>query len=526
MDGATTRKRTENMTAAVFAFALASVVCWVYWYGLFGLSGVNVWLVVTALAVLLVVSDLIKIDTTPEDPSSATSYGPWDLLEIAALVLVGPTWATLAALPSAVVSGYRDPLRILFEISNSASRLHLAALPFVLFSSPILAGGASTAFYQWLATALAGLTLIAVNIFLSMLPLRVRHQKSFRSQLPTIMPFWIADLLHVIAASFAAMMLFWSSVTAAVMILLTGALSSFFAYTVSNRKLETKRLNERVTSLEQASVLTNSPFARMVIAELGRRDGFSDRHAAATAVYASDLYYELTSDREHADRVWVAGFLHNIGLYESPRPRQSWRDTEVPEHPRLGANIIERIPGNEDIAKWVLCHHERLDGKGYPSGVKERWIPTEARIIAIAQAYAAMILDKQPPNEEYGETPEAARRMILENINTQFDKRLARTFFNMLDNAPPGYSHAAEDCFMPFELGTITTSEMAPLTQHNTGGPELVQDNDAHSEHSSNEPRTYQPRPAFLRGPFENHVNDRERASDNDARPPDASTED
>lgn len=518
-DTAEQRQQTEKLVAAVAAFALASAVCWIYWYGVLDITNPYVPTVVAALAVLLAISDRLAIDRNP-GAKGTTTYGPWDLLEICGLVLVGPTWAALATLPAAIVTGGKDPLRMLYEFSNSASRIYVAALPFSLFSAPLLAGGAPTPFHQWLGALLAATTLIIISFFLSMLPLRVRYKSSFRQQLrdtPSI--FWLADAIHVLAAAFAAMMLFWSSVTAAILILFAAVVSSSFAYSISRRKRETQELTEQVASLQKSSLLANSPFARMIITQLGTADGLTDRHAAATAVYASDLCYELHGDREQADRVWSAGFLHNIGLHESPRKRSTWRDAEVPEHPRLGSDIISRAPGHEDIARWVLCHHERIDGKGYPSGIRERWIPPEARMVAVAQAYAAAILDKHAPNEEPGETPEAARQMLLENVNTQFDKRIARRFVHMLDNAAPEYVHATTQRFAPPSL----TAEPLAAGHQTESAPEATDaDRPLHSALNHGADRdclTLQTRRAQLRstpiiGPADK--NDRSQASHTD----------
>jgi HD-GYP domain-containing protein (c-di-GMP phosphodiesterase class II) len=62
-------------------------------------------------------------------------------------------------------------------------------------------------------------------------------------------------------------------------------------------------------------------------------------------------------------------------------------------HPRIGAEILEDA-GLEDIREWILAHHERPDGGGYPRGLSDEDIPIEAKILAVADAYEAMTNDR------------------------------------------------------------------------------------------------------------------------------------
>jgi HD-GYP domain-containing protein (c-di-GMP phosphodiesterase class II) len=68
-----------------------------------------------------------------------------------------------------------------------------------------------------------------------------------------------------------------------------------------------------------------------------------------------------------------------------------WR--EIRQHPEIGARILEHA-GMTDIAGWVRAHHERLDGHGYPGGLPPSEIALEARILAVADAYEAMVTDR------------------------------------------------------------------------------------------------------------------------------------
>ena len=91
--------------------------------------------------------------------------------------------------------------------------------------------------------------------------------------------------------------------------------------------------------------------------------------------------------------------LHDIGKIGLPdailqKPGKlgasSW---EVRTHPEIGAQVLSGR-GLEDLRSWVLAHHERPDGLGYPAGVSDKAIPIEAKILAVADAFEAMTTDR------------------------------------------------------------------------------------------------------------------------------------
>jgi HD-GYP domain-containing protein (c-di-GMP phosphodiesterase class II) len=94
------------------------------------------------------------------------------------------------------------------------------------------------------------------------------------------------------------------------------------------------------------------------------------------------------------------------------------------KHPEFGARMLERAE-LWDIADWVMAHHERPDGKGYPLGLAGDEIPLEARIVAVADAYEAMTTDRVY-RASIGHT--AARAELRRGSGTQFDSRAVAAF--------------------------------------------------------------------------------------------------
>jgi HD-GYP domain-containing protein (c-di-GMP phosphodiesterase class II) len=228
--------------------------------------------------------------------------------------------------------------------------------------------------------------------------------------------------------------------------------SRALAYRAREQVRENGELRARVGSLEAALANSNMAFGTMIIRDLGQRDGYTHRHAAATATYAADLASEMKLDDTHVKRLRMAGLLHNIGLFGLPdemllatgRPNSIAR-SRLDEHPARGEEALAAIAEFEEMAGWVRWHHERPDGRGYPDKLRGPWIPLEARILSVAQAYAAMILD-QPRRP--GMTCAQAREELSAGIDTEFDGVVVRALLRLLDTESEGYRMADDHRFV------------------------------------------------------------------------------
>jgi HD-GYP domain-containing protein (c-di-GMP phosphodiesterase class II) len=109
------------------------------------------------------------------------------------------------------------------------------------------------------------------------------------------------------------------------------------------------------------------------------------RHAAATATYAADLAREMKLDETRVGRLRMAGLLHNIGLFGLPEDLllatgklNSIAQSRLAEHAARGEEALAAVPEFEEMASWVRWHHERPDGRGYPTSCAApgyRWKP-------------------------------------------------------------------------------------------------------------------------------------------------------
>ncbi len=178
--------------------------------------------------------------------------------------------------------------------------------------------------------------------------------------------------------------------------------------------------------------------AMMLLAEtLDMRDPGTAQHARLVGRYARDTALALGLDPTRVERVYAAGVLHDLGklgiadaILHKPGPLTDREWQEMRRHPEVGAQILEHA-GMRDIADWVRAHHERIDGRGYPDGLAGDDISVEARILAVADAYEAMVVDRPYRS---GMSPDEARAELLRCSGSQFDPEVVEAFLSTLDS--------------------------------------------------------------------------------------------
>ena len=184
---------------------------------------------------------------------------------------------------------------------------------------------------------------------------------------------------------------------------------------------------------------------------LDLRDSGTARHSQTVGRYCQLMARELGLAPEHVERVRLAGVLHDIGKIGVPdsilrKPGELNEDeyAQMRKHPEIGARIL----GGTDLADirdWILAHHERPDGQGYPNSLADQQISLEAKILAVADAYEAMTSDRVY-RRAIGTA--AARDELRACAGTQFDPRVVQAFLGVLDRArgdrvPAGRAHSA-----------------------------------------------------------------------------------
>ena len=127
---------------------------------------------------------------------------------------------------------------------------------------------------------------------------------------------------------------------------------------------------------------------------------FTVTHSSGVAS-TSRVLGELVGIKEESEILFIAGMVHDIGklgvpacLLEKPGPLTDEEFSTVKQHAVLSLNWLEAVPGFEQPGRWGALHHERLDGSGYPYGLKGDMVPLQSRIIAVADIFTALTEDR------------------------------------------------------------------------------------------------------------------------------------
>src|SRR5262249_46677026 len=163
------------------------------------------------------------------------------------------------------------------------------------------------------------------------------------------------------------------------------------------------------------------------------------QHSRIVGEYARQIATSLGFGEDRVERIHAAGVLHDLGklgladaILFKPGPLDDDEWKEIRQHPEIGARILARA-GMVDIAGWVLAHHERVDGRGYPFGLPTTQIPFEARILAVADAYEAMVAERP---YRAAVDPASAAEELLRCAGTQFDPVVVDAFLAALGSRP------------------------------------------------------------------------------------------
>ena len=421
--GETNLRAYVGVLAAVAVTLLAS---WIYWYG--ATIELRILVGVAIFAGLLLLADLFPIRVGERWDISTVEIGL-----LAAVVMLGPFWAAVSALPYAAFGGGRDYLRTAYEASCVTVESYSAGIVFSFAAGPLVLGRPESIAPVVYAVLAAGVTMAVVNGALSMGLMKVKYrQRLEETWKEVVQPYLLPYATSILTVAVGVLVLLRSGPIAALVVIAGSIVSQMLVYRSREQVEENRELQTRLQSLEQALATSNNTFGTMIIQELGRRDGYTHRHAAATAVYAADLAREMKLDEMRAEQLRMAGLLHNIGLFGLPEELllatgklNSIAQDRLAEHPARGEAALAAIPEFEEIASWVRWHHERPDGRGYPDKLRGRWIPLEAKVLAVAQAYAAMVLDQpRRPGMSFAE----AREKLSAGIDTEFDGIVVRAW--------------------------------------------------------------------------------------------------
>ena len=176
------------------------------------------------------------------------------------------------------------------------------------------------------------------------------------------------------------------------------------------------------------------------------RDTYTGSHSTRVAELAAWIAHRLGLDQEQIELTRLAGSLHDLGklaipeeILRKPGPLTDPERLVLQRHPEIGHRMLESL-GVDPVAEWVLHHHERWDGTGYPERLSGEEIPLGARIIFVADAYDAMTSDRAYRGRL---TPREAIEELERCSGTQFDPAIVAAFARELSDRAPVVAAAA-----------------------------------------------------------------------------------
>ena len=157
-------------------------------------------------------------------------------------------------------------------------------------------------------------------------------------------------------------------------------------------------------------------------------------HPRRVAHLAQAIGRALGWEKKRVATIEMGALLHDLGkivisdaILKKPGPLTEEEYDEVQRHPQAGARLLTAGgPSLEAAIPYALYHHERYDGRGYPYGLAGEDIPIEGRILAVADAFEAMISDR--PYRKRRREPELALEIIKRSAGSQFDPKVVTAF--------------------------------------------------------------------------------------------------
>ncbi len=192
-------------------------------------------------------------------------------------------------------------------------------------------------------------------------------------------------------------------------------------------------LETRVRDLDRTNKLSVINGVQMLVHALEAKDAYTSGHSSRVSRYATKAAVLLGFTGDALEHIRLGGELHDIGkigtredILNKPGPLTSDEFQHIKAHAPLGERILTPFLGGSPIVlRVVRSHHERLDGSGFPDGLRGEQIPLEARIVAVVDAFDAMTTNRayrQP------RTPDQAIQELRRCAGVHFDGAVIDAF--------------------------------------------------------------------------------------------------
>ena len=431
------RQHIVGLMAAALLVGLVGVSAMVGWTGSWDLASLGI------LTVLVIGADLFDIKF--KSLSIAGNF----LGLVVAMAVLGPVPAALLGVVSNLVWVVQGRPRVSMALATIAS-----------YGAAFLAGGfvvrgvasslgLSTSDVGFVVPIIAGFAVAhVVNFTIVFLAVRFLDGVPFTQ--------WLRRVIVPLLPSEAAMVLLASLIVYAHahlgVLALTMLVALFFLYLYLYRELTlSQQRGEELESRTQQLASLQVGVLTAMLRTLSMRDQMTARHSAAVARYAREIALAYGCTPEEQDLVHTAGLLHDIGKFILP-DHILLADTRLSDedwglikmHPYQGAKVVREMEGYGPVADIILCHHERVDGGGYPRGIAGDDIPIYSRMISIADTY-----DVMTSRDSYRDpvSSDAAIEELRRVSGAQLDGELVEIFVTVLESKGVAFRHADDADF-------------------------------------------------------------------------------
>ncbi len=210
-------------------------------------------------------------------------------------------------------------------------------------------------------------------------------------------------------------------------------------------------------------------------AAIDAKDAYTHGHSFRVARYSVAIGRQLKLTELELPDLEIAAYMHDLGkigvpeaVLAKPGKLSAAEFEEIKKHPLLTNKILEPIDLPDFIVAATLQHHERLDGRGYPMGLKGDEITLYAKIIAVADVFDALT-SARPYREAM--TVEDALTILCQGIDTEFDRKVVHAFFAALRNKETDKDIAVVYADLKFMQIEQMNHFLKKLTRHLIGGP-------------------------------------------------------
>ena len=201
---------------------------------------------------------------------------------------------------------------------------------------------------------------------------------------------------------------------------------------------EIKKINEELTESNEKLEQAYLDMVETLRYTVEAKDTYTRGHSDRVSEYSVLLGQKVGLPEEQLKLLKIGGLFHDIGKIGIPdsillKPDKLTDEeySEIKNHPSIGAHILGSAAAFKEMIPIVKHHHEKFDGRGYPSGLKGEEIPYLARIAAIADTFDAMTSRRSYRNA-------LDLQIVIDEIErckgTQFDPQLADVFLDILKN--------------------------------------------------------------------------------------------